>query len=241
MQAAENELKINIEEITQQLFTFCEEGQIKYTHNVILNSKPFIGVRVPILRKMARQIAKTDYRYFMEHCPDDYYEQQTLQALVLGYAKDDIEVLLGYADNFIPKIQDWAVNDSFCQNFSIARKNRERVWEWLQSYAEMDDEFSQRVVAVLLLSHFLADEYIDRVLEMMDRLQNQGYYTKMAVAWCVATAYAKYPEKTMAYLKQNHLEDWTYHKAIQKMRESFRVSAADKDILKTMKRIRKDS
>lgn len=230
------QLEINIEEITQRLFSFQKEGQIKYTSNVIPNSKPFIGVRIPELRKIAREIAKVDYRFFLEHCPDDYFEQQTLQALVLGYAKDDIEVLLKYADNLIPKIQDWAVNDSFCQTFSIARKNRERVWEWLQPYAAKDDEFSQRVVAVLLMSHFLVDEYIDQVLAMMDRLQNTGYYRKMGVAWCVATAYAKYPKETFAYMKKNQLDDWTYNKSIQKMKESFRVSAEDKIILNAMKR-----
>lgn len=242
MKKTENTQKpeIDIEEITQQLFAFQTEGQVKYTSHVIPNSKPFIGVRIPELRRIARQIARTDYQFFLEHCPDDYYEQQTLQALVIGYAKDDIEVLLSYADKLIPKIQDWAVNDSFCQTFSIARKNRACVWEWLQEYARKEDEFSQRVVAVLLMSHFLVDEYIDQVLEMMNRLQNPGYYTKMGVAWCVATAYAKYPEKTHAFLLDNELEDWTYNKSIQKMRESYRVSEEDKEILNTMKRPKKE-
>ena len=227
---------INIEEINQQLMSFSKDGQIKYTSNVIPNSKPFIGVRVPELRKIAKQIAKIDYQYFLENCPDDYYEQQTLKAMVIGYAKDNIDVILSYADQLIPKIQDWAVNDSFCQTFTIARKYRERVWEWLKNYAVKEDEFSQRVVAVLLMSHFLVDEYIDQVLTMMDRLQCPEYYTKMGVAWCVATAYAKYPEKTYAYLLNNKLDDWTFNKSIQKMRESFRVSDEDKIMLNAMKR-----
>lgn len=225
-----------IEEINRQLLAFQTDGQIKYTSNVVPNSKPFIGVKVPELRRMARQIAKTDYKYFLEHCPDDYFEQQMLQAFVMGYARDDIEILLKYADCLIPKIQDWSVNDSFCQTFKIVRKYPARVWDWLQGYAEKEDEFSQRVVAVMLMSHFLVDEYIDVVLDMMNRLQHPGYYTKMGVAWCVATAYAKFPEKTMAFLKENQLDDWTYNKSIQKMKESFRVSEADKIILNGMKR-----
>lgn len=227
---------MTIDEMNERLFAFQTDGQIKYTSNVIPNSKPFIGVRVPELRKIAKEIAKEDYQYFLENCPDDYYEQQTLQAFVVGYAKDNIGTILSYADAFIPKIQDWAVNDSFCQTFSIARKYRERVWEWLQPYAKQNDEFSQRVVAVLLMSHFLVDEYIDDVLAIMNQLKNPGYYTKMGVAWCVATAYAKYPLKTMAFMKHNELDDWTYNKSIQKMKESFRVSDEDKVILTAMKR-----
>ena len=103
-------------------------------------------------------------------------------------------------------------------------------------YGAKQEEFSQRITAVLLMSHFLTDDYIDRVLEQMNRLNFDGYYTKMGVAWCVATAYAKYPEKTYAFLLDNRLDDWTYNKSIQKMRESFRVSAEDKEMLQKMKR-----
>ena len=155
---------------------------------------------------------------------------------MLGYAKDEIETILSYADRFIPKIKDWSVNDSFCQNFTVARKHPERVYEWLLGYAVKEEEFSQRVVAVLLMSHFLVPEYIDKVLEVMDTLQYDGYYTRMGVAWCVATAYAKFPKETAAYLEDNKLQDWTYNKAIQKMCESYRVGDEDKTYWKARKR-----
>ena len=86
-------------------------------------------------------------------------------------------------------------------------------------------EFEVRVVAVMLMSQFLNDEYIDRVLETLDSLYTDSYYSRMGVAWAVATAMAKFPDKTLAYMnsESNHLDDWTYNKAVQKMRESFRV------------------
>lgn len=59
---------------------------------------------------------------------------------------------------------------------------------------------------------------------------------KWGVAWGVATAYAKYPKETHAFLLENHLDDETYNKAIQKMIESYRISAEDKEILRGMKR-----
>ena len=57
----------------------------------------------------------------------------------------------------------------------------------------------------------------------------------MAVAWCAATAYAKFPEKTMEFLKNNTLDNWTYNKALQKIIESTRVSNEDKDLIRSMK------
>lgn len=228
---------MTIEEINQELFSLAEEKNAKRAASITPGSKPMIGARIPDLRKLAKRIAKENYREFLERCPDDYFEQQSLQAFALGYARDDIETLLSYAGRFVPKIQDWSVCDSFCQTFSIARKHRERVWEWLLPYAKQDDEFKQRVVAVLLMSHFLTDEYIRLVLDMMNRLKADKYYTKMGVAWCVATAYAKYPKETGAFLLDNDLDAWTYNKSIQKMMESFRVSEEDKKMLRAMKRV----
>lgn len=227
---------MTIEEVNERLFLLAEEKNAKRSSTITPGARPMLGARIPDLRRLAKEIAKENYREFLEQCPDDYFEQQSLQAFVLGYAKDDIETILSYADRFIPKIRDWSVNDSFCQTFAVARKHRARVWEWLTPYAQKQDEFSQRVVAVLLMSHFLTDEYIVRVLQVMNRLTFDAYYTKMGVAWCVATAYAKYPEETCAFLQENRLDDWTFNKSIQKMTESYRVPAEDKVMLRGMKR-----
>ena len=223
-------------ELEPRLRALADEKLANFSSGLNPGCKPMLGVRLPELRKIAKEIAKEDYRDFLEHCPDTYFEYETLQAYVLGYAKDDIETILSYADRFVPKIKDWSVNDSFCQNFTVARKYRERVYDWLMGYAKKEEEFSQRVVAVLLMSHFLVPEYIDRVLAVMDTLQYDGYYTKMGVAWCVATAYAKFPKETAAYLAENQLRDWTYNKALQKIAESLRVSQDVKKMIREMKR-----
>ena len=223
-------------ELEPRLRTLADEKLANFSSGLNPNSKPMLGVRLLELRKIAKEIAKTDYKGFLEECPDTYFEYETLQAYVLGYAKDDIETILSYADRFLPKIKDWSVSDSFCQNFSIARKYPERVYAWLMGYAKKDEEFPQRVVAVLLMSHFLVPGYIAQVLAVMDTLQYDGYYTKMGVAWCVATAYAKFPKETAGYLADNKLQDWTYNKAIQKMCESYRVAEEDKAYWKARKR-----
>lgn len=227
---------MKLEEINKRLEVLAEGKNAKRNAMITPGAKPILGARIPELRKFAKEIAKDNYREFLELCPDDNFEQQCLQAFVLGYAKDDIETLLSYADRFIPKIQDWAVNDGFCQTFTIARKYRAEVWEWMMKYATEDKEYSQRIPTVLCLSHFLVDEYIHAVLELMNRLDYDGYYTKMGVAWCVATAYAKYPKETHEFLLHNQLEDWTYNKSIQKMLESYRISPEAKEILRQMKR-----
>ena len=158
-------------------------------------TQPCAGVRIPLLRKLAQKIAKEDYRSFLENNPMDSFEMECLQAFVIGYAKDDINVILGYLDDLIPKIHDWSVNDSLCQTFKIAKKYPGETFAVLSKYKDSHREFEVRVVAIMLMSQFLNDEYIDTVIEILDSLYTEDFYAKMGVAWAVATVMAKYPDK----------------------------------------------
>ena len=139
----------------------------------------------------------------------------------------------------IEKINDWSLCDGFCSNLKIVQKYKEEFWEFLLSYGKIDDEFKQRVVAVMLMNYYLTDDYVDMTLNVLDSLKNEKYYCKMAVAWAIATAWAKQRDKTFLYMQKdnNTLDNWTYNKAIQKMLESYRVSDEDKAMLRTMKRV----
>ena len=224
------------EEIRSFLEEHADAKYREFNSSLIPGTDNILGVRAPIMRSLAKQLAKEDWRSYLEGARDDSYEEICLQGFVIGYAKADIDELLSYAAAFIPKIHDWSVNDGFCSTFKIAQKHREKVWGFLMQYKNSPEEFEQRVVAVMLMNHFLVDDYIDEVLKVWDELNHEGYYCKMGVAWGVATAYAKFPEKTHAFLLHNHLDDFTYNKSIQKMIESYRVSAEDKEILRGLKR-----
>ncbi len=223
--------------IRTELMQFQEENYQTFSSSLIPNSKPLLGVRIPVLRKLAKEIAKEeDWILFLEEGAEEYFEEMTIKAFVIGYAKADIEVILEQAGRFIPKISDWSVCDSFCSTFQIAKKNRQRVWEFLMPYLKSDKEFELRVAAVLMMDHYLTEEYIEQVLAAYNQISPVGYYTQMGVAWGIATAYAKFPEQTMTFLQENTLDNFTYNKAITKMLESYRVPSEDKAILQGMKR-----
>ena len=247
---------MEIEKIKAELYELAAaekksspEGQSIYadfSKGLNPTSLPMLGVRLPDLRRLAKKIAADDYQKFLRENPLDFFEMESLQAMVIGYAKDTIERILNYAADFIPKIHDWSVNDSFCQTFKIAEKEDEECWNFFMKYAASKKEFEVRVVAVMLMSHFLNDDYIDRVISVLDSLytgsnpeKSDFYYAKMGVAWAVATIAAKYPRKCLSYMEspENHLDDWTFNKAIQKMQESFRVSDQLKEKMKKLKRI----
>jgi 3-methyladenine DNA glycosylase AlkD len=193
------------------------------------------GICIPDLRDFAKEIARENYQEFFKVNDFSVYELKLLHAFVLGYAKDDIHILIQYFEEFIPQVNDWLVCDSLCQSFKIARKYPDIFWKFLMKYAHSKAEFESRIVSVCMLSHFLNDEYIDRVISVLDQLYTERYYSMMGVAWAIATVMAKYPTKCQSYLQSEscHLDKTTYKKSLQKIKESFRTS---KDIFLSLPR-----
>ncbi len=194
------------------------------------------GISIHELRKFAKKVAKQDYKYFLENNDFSSFELKLLHAFVIGYAKDDIKTILKYFKTFIPHVDDWAVNDSLCQNFRISRKYPDIVWNFLMKYKNSKKEFESRIVATVLLSHYLNDSYINKVIEVLDSLNTDKYYAQMGVAWAIATVMGKYPEKCLEYLKSKncHLDEITLKRTKQKIRESYRVSNEIKLLTKAL-------
>lgn len=230
--------QITVENIKDILASHVDEKFRNFTSALIPGSRPILGVRIPVLRKIAKEIAKGDWQTFLREASEDTYEEVNVKGFVIGYVKADLETLLPYIAEHIEKIDDWSLCDGFCSNLKIVARHKEEFLEFLLPYAKVDDEFKQRVVAVMLMDYYLDDVYIDQTFTVLDSLKNEKYYCKMAVAWAIATAWAKQREKTYTYMQNgsNTLDDWTYNKAIQKMLESYRVSEEDKKMLREMKR-----
>lgn len=230
---------ITAENIKDILNSHVDDKFKNFTSALIPGSRPILGVRVPKLRQIAKEIAKGDWQTYVHEATEDTYEEVSIKGFVIGYVKENVEVLLPYIAEHVEKINDWSLCDGFCSNLKVVAKHREVFLSFLLSYAKEDDEFKQRFVAVMLMDYYLTDEYIDMSLEVLDSLKNEKYYCKMAVAWAIATAWAKQREKTFVYMQEgnNTLDDWTFNKAIQKMLESYRVSEEDKIMLRGMKRV----
>ena len=214
--------------VRRELESMAEAEYMKFSAGLIPGVTNMLGVRIPALRKIAKRLAKEDWKGCMEWEDTLYFEETMLQGLVLGYAKAPVEEILEYTKIFIPKIDNWSVNDFFCNTFKIAGKEPKKVWNFLMTYKDSRKEYELRVVAVMLLFHFLTDEYIDEVLKVLSELENVGYYISMAVAWAYATAWAKYPDKTKAYLMEHPIDTETYRRTLRKCLESYRISDEDK-------------
>lgn len=225
-------------EIRQRLEAMADKKYKEFSQSLIPGCHPMLGVRIPALRTLAKEIAKGEWQIYLNNAQDASYEEINLQGFVIGYAKAEYETLLPYIKKYISKINDWSLCDGFCATLKITKKYKSRFKELLKEYANKDTEFEQRFVAVMLLNYYLENEDIDETLEILNNLKHDSYYRKMGVAWALATAMDKQREKTWEYMQpgNNNLDDFTYNKAIQKMIESYRISDDDKQKLRLMKR-----
>lgn len=223
-------------EIRQALAEMAEQDYKAFSAALIPGVKNMLGIRLPKLRVMAKQMAAEDWKEYLSWTEFQYFEEVMLQGMILGYVKAPLEEVLVEVRHFIPRIDNWSVNDSFCTTFRLAEKNRDAVWDFLMEYKDSHREYEVRVVAVMLMSHFLVSEYIDKVLEVLSALDVTEYYASMAVAWAYATAWAKFPEKTKAFLTAHPIERETYRKTLQKCMESRRITEEDKEWIRQERR-----
>lgn len=149
------------QEIRNRLKELGEKKYGEFSSGLIPESKPLLGVRLPILRNMAKEMAKGDWRreveFYEGEYEDFYFEEVMLRGMLIGYGteKGDLEEGLKYVRAFIPHIDNWSVCDSFCNSFLLAARYRERVWEFLQPYLYSEKEFEVRVAVITLLTQFL--------------------------------------------------------------------------------------
>ncbi|OXM83425.1 DNA alkylation repair protein [Paenibacillus rigui] len=222
--------------IREQLQERAEGAYRQFAAALIPKIDNIIGVRLPELRRMAKQIARGDWRTYLEEAEADYFEEVMLQGMVIGYAKADADELLQYIAAFVPKINNWSVCDSFCSGLKFTKTDKQKVWSFIQPYLNATDEYAIRFGVVMLLNYYIEEEYIDAVFERFNQIKHEGYYVKMAVAWAISICFVKLPSPTRAYLTHNVLDDVTYNKALQKITESNRVDQRTKTWIRSLKR-----
>lgn len=224
--------------IRMQLESLAEPDFQKFTSKLIPNIRPetILGVRLPKLRVLAKELAKDDWRGYLADASDESFEEIMLQGLVIGYAKAELSEILEYVKSFLPKIDNWSVCDSFCATLKFPKQYSEQVWEFLLPYFKDACAYYIRFAVVMFLDYYVDAAHLEEGLCYLEEIVHEDYYVKMAVAWAISVCFMKMPEETMPFLKQNKLDDFTYNKALQKITESFKIEKEIKQKIRQMKR-----
>ncbi|MDE5976994.1 MAG: DNA alkylation repair protein [Turicibacter sp.] len=223
--------------IKAQLLEFAELDYQRFSARLLPGTPNILGVRLPILRKMAKQIAKENGREYLKQNDEVYFEEFMLKGMVIGYLKDTtVHEMMSYIRHFVPKINNWSVCDSFCSGLKITKQNQQVFWPMLIAYLSSEEDFEVRFAVVMMLTYYVDNQYVTEILKEFDRIKHTGYYVRMAIAWAISICYVKYPQLTLNYLETTTLDTYTYNKALQKISELTKSDAETKALMKQMKR-----
>ena len=221
------------EEFLDYLKSLSDIEYKKFSNNIVNTKLEIIGVRVPILRKIAKNILKTDVEEFFKCVGNHYYEEVFIEGIVLSCCNEGI--LDKNLIKFIEKIDNWAIVDSFCSNLKVVNKRMDKYWIYFVDLINLNKEFQSRVSIVIMMNYYLIDDYIDRVLKIISSIQSEYYYINMAISWLLSVAVIKYPDKVIELLKSKSLSKFVQNKTISKIQDSYRIDKELKEYVKIFK------
>lgn len=221
-------------EIRNELFLLKEEKYQKFSSSLIPNVNNLIGVRIPTLDKIASKLIKENKLEYINY-DVIYFEEIMIQSMMIAKLKDLNKVIV-LTSNHLMKIDNWSLCDSFCLRLKIFKVNQKESFNYLLMYLNSNNTYELRFLIVNLLCHFINDDYIDQVLKVCDSISHPDYYVKMAISWCLQSCYGRYKDKTIDYLNDNNLDDFTFNKTISKICDSTKVNKVEKNMLRKYRR-----
>ena len=209
-------------------------GLDKFHAKLIFTKYNFIGVESKIVHALAKNIAKEgDAEQFLKIDDKNSFEIVMIKGLVIAYSKLTTFKKQESLRRFVGFIDNWAINDSVCSRINV--KNDMDTWFKFFESLLTGSTYSIRFGLCGFIK-FLDDGHIDKILKWAGSIKSEEYYVRMMQAWLVSDAFIKQRNKTLKFLQDSPLDKFTHNKAIQKIRESFRVSEEDKNMLVSIKK-----
>ena len=223
-----------------------EEAEEKYRDfsSSLLPGVPkekIMGVRIPKLRKLAATIVREGCGEYLQAEPGNTFEEIMLCGMVIGRAGGTFEEILPRIQEYLPLIDNWSVCDSFCASLKTTEKYPEKMWEFLLECLKSDRTYTVRFAVVMMLQYYVNEKYLKQVLARMEEVETEEYYVRMAVAWAVSVCYVKAPEEVLGWLAQRRLDEETWKKALQKILESRRLPAGEKERIRKLRSVYAES
>jgi len=219
-----------------QLLSLSDEKYREFCMRGIPCERPFLGVRIPEIRKLVQKIPPENFEEFLNQKPLAIEEVIARGFLI---ARLPYNEMLKYYNSQINFLDNWCSVDTFCASLRKSIKHHEADFldQKVENLLNSEDEFTVRAGLVSLLDFYVHPDYLALIFDRVYQLKNRDeYYVKMAIAWLLAECFIKFPDETYAYLKTSNLPKWTLNKTISKICDSYRVDDSAKAAVKLLHR-----
>ena len=224
-----------MDELQQELFKL-QDLKYRNFHSKLMpgiDKETIIGIRTPVLRKFAKEFAKTEAaEAFLQELPHTYYEENNLHMQLISDIKD-YERCLAEVKRFLPYINNWATCDMLA--VKVVKKHLDTFIDEVYRWMESDHAYTIRFGISMLMRYYLEDAFQMEYPEKVAQIRSEEYYVNMMRAWYFATALAKQYDKILPFIEKQKLDVWTHNKTIQKAIESYRITPEQKEYLRGLK------
>lgn len=226
---------VNVMDVTKELFSLQDTKYKEFNASLIptVDRDRVIGVRTPLLRRLAKQLSGVDKERFLSSLPHEWHEENNLHAFILCNIRD-LDECIASVDSFLPYVDNWATCDGL-RPVCFA-KGQKTLLPYVDRWLGSKHTYTVRYGIGMLLSYFLDDEFNESILERVSAVKSDEYYVNMMSAWFFATALAKRWEETLPYITESRLPLWVHNKTIQKAIESYRIAPEKKEYLRCLRR-----
>ena len=178
-----------------------------------------LGVRLPVLRRLAKALVAGDWRAYLDTARDDSFEERMVQGMTLGLARASLAEKMPYILRFLPKIDNWSLCDSFCAALKAAKAEPEAMLALIDRCIASAELYTARFAVVQLLMYYADAAHLDATLARLERVQAPEDAAQVAVAWALSIAYKTDPARVLAFMEESHLPARTKRIACQKTLE----------------------
>ena len=222
--------------ITQRLLALQDLGYKEFHSKLMptISTDVIIGVRTPMIRKLAKEIAESaEAEEFLKELPHVYYEENNLHGCLVEAIKD-YDRCVEELDKFLPYVDNWATCDLMTPK--VFKKHTDELLAEIKRWLAAEHTYTIRFGIEMLMKFYLDENFKTEYADMAAAVRSEEYYVNMMIAWYFATALAKQYEAVLPYLTEHRLDVWTHNKTIQKAVESYRITEEQKVELKRLKR-----
>ena len=221
--------------VSERLMACGSEKYRDFQSKLVPNipKETILGVKTPDMRKIAKDIKGTkEAEMFLAQLPHRYFEENLVHFFLIAAIRDFDECAKA-VEAFLPYVDCWPVCDQASPK--VFAKNHKKLLPLIRKWIGSEHVYTARFGIRMLMNEFLGEDFKPEYLEWVASVPGEDYYVRMMVAWYFATALAKKYEESVVYVEDHRLDPWTHKKTIQKAIESFRVSDAHKDYLRTLR------
>ena len=161
--------------IQQQIFALQDKPYGEFQSRLVptIAKERIIGVRIPVMRKLAKQLTKEEpeaVQAFLEELPHTYYYGDILHAILISEIKD-YDQCIRETERFLPYIDNWAVCDIMSPK--VFKRHRSELIEKIGGWTASEHTYTCRFGMEMLMSFYLDEDFRSEYLEIPAQVQSE--------------------------------------------------------------------